>query len=193
MKEKQTSLKLSLFGGAGIGLLFGMLLGINTTPTIVTVIGSLTTLLAAMLGLNDAHFNNAKAVRLGAFGFVCVLGSCVGIFIRTHNLLSPSLMSLKSNYIALGYSERQALSFIGQTKGEQVAKQHSSMLFSANVSLTGCDELSLTDDSLPLDEIINNFKLTGGIWQKLMSNAIENIPPELQKKRLLAIKDSLCN
>ena len=113
-KNTNNNLKLSLYGGAGIGLLFGVIMGTSITPTVATMFGTLTTLLAAILGLNDAYFSNAKAVRVGSFGFACVIGAYMGLFVRTHNLLSPSLITLKDNYIAAGFSEEQALNFIAQ-------------------------------------------------------------------------------
>ncbi len=218
--EKSISLKLSLFGGAGIGLLFGIIMGTSVEPLVATMFGTLTTILAAILGLNDKYFNDAKAVRIGAFGFACVIGAYLGLFVRTHNLLSPSLADLKQEYLAIGYTEQQALNFITQkefgvaliaatditsvndvdAKGSvqavqaspMLAKQHSSLLFSAPVELSGCDELEYTDDSLPLDEVINNFELTGGVWEVLGMHVSDAILEERQKSILLTVKDSAC-
>ncbi len=240
--ENNISLKLAFYGGAGIGLLFGVLMGTSVTPTVGTMIGALTTLLAAILGLNDQHFNNAKSVRVGSFGFACVVGAYLGLFVRSHNLLSPSLISLKAEYIALGFSENQALNFISQkefgvatnsanqsafqispaqpdevldsdintesavttTRTETntttsntevnsiVAKQHSSVLFSAPVELSGCYELAYTDDTLPLDEVINNFELTGDAWEQLVIEVTDNFRTEKQMSLLLITKEAVC-
>ena len=238
------NLKLSLYGGAGIGLLFGVIMGTSITPTVATMFGTLTTLLAGILGLNDTHFSNAKAVRVGSFGFACVIGAYIGLFVRSHNVLSPSLITLKEKYIAVGFSEEQALNFIAQKEfgmfiqttnvndildgstseeasistessannseaielteiteqktthlvmaNTQISKQHSSVLFSAQVELSGCDELDYTDNSLPLDEVLNNFELTGGVWEELAAVVTTEIISDKQKSILLTTKDAVC-
>ncbi len=219
------NLKLSVYGGAGIGLLFGVIMGTSVTPTVSIMFGTLTTLLAAILGLDDKYFSNTKAVRIGSFGFACVFGAYLGLFVRSHDLLSPSLMSLKEEYLALGFSEEQALNFISQkafglliqtkTTNEPsasedpsqanspvttqlvmantpVSQQHSSVLFSAPIELSGCDELEYTDNSLPLDEVLNNFELTDGVWEELASAVTTEIAPYKQKAILLTVKEAVC-
>jgi len=103
---------LSAYSGAGVGLLLGVIMGTSITPTVATVFAALTAMLAAMLGVNDGHFSSAKAARLGSFGFACVLGAYLGLFIRSHNLLAPSLISLKEEYLAIGFTEEKALELI---------------------------------------------------------------------------------
>jgi len=231
------NLKLSAFGGAGIGLLFGVIMGTSVTPTVATVLGALTAILTSILGLNDSQFSDAKAARIGSFGFACVIGAYTGLFVRSHNLLSPSLMSLKNEYVAIGFSNDQALNYISQKEfgvmiqysgtdvglddsvdaelddgsgsrlvapdrqsivnhpivNQQITNQHSSLLFSAPVELSGCDEVIYTDDSLPLDEVINNFELTGDVWEELALYVVQEVPPSLQKRILLTTKDAVCS
>jgi hypothetical protein len=237
--SEPVSLKLALFGGAGIGLLFGVIMGMSVTPTVATVLGALTAMLAGILGLNDGNFSNAKAVRVGAFGFACVLGAFIGLYVRSHNSMAPSMMELKQEYVAVGFTEAQALAFIAQkTMGatlgpaaeaepepqettedgeqasepapaqtpavtqvaavqfnapEQVAAQHSSLLFGAKVDISSCEEMENTDDTLPLDEVLNNFELTGDMWEVAYYWATENIAEAQQKSVMLAAKDAICN
>ena len=231
----KVSLKFAAYGGAGIGLLFGVIMGTSTTPTVATVLGALTAMLAAILGLNDSLFNNAKAVRIGSFGFACVLGAYLGMFVRSHNLLSPSPEALKAQYVNLGLSEEQAVQLViykefgfaeppaaepaaeisGDALAEdglaspeeepaalaiqlptlasnQIAKQHSSMLFSAEVAISGCDELEETDSTLPLDEVINNFDLTDGVWSVVAERVADELPEAQQLDVLLATKSAVC-
>ncbi|MFT5758705.1 MAG: hypothetical protein ACI9LM_003453 [Alteromonadaceae bacterium] len=240
--EIPVNLKLALFGGAGIGLLFGVIMGTSVTPTVATILGALTTLLAGILGLNDQHFNNTKAVRIGGFGFACVLGAYLGLFVRANNVFSPSIISMKASYIAAGFSEQQALNFIAYKEfgialttsktrmtnvseksavaedditssgvendaepivsGVEISmlsshanKQHSSVLFSAPVEISGCDELAYTDNTLPLDEILNNFELTGGVWEELstrVQNRYRDTSEQEQKSLLLLVRDTAC-
>lgn len=234
---QSVSLKLALFGGAGIGALFGFIMGTSITPTVATILGALTGMLAGILGLNDGNFGNAKAVRIGGFGFACVLTALFGLFVRSHNLMSPSLLSLKQQYVELGFSEAQALDFVAQKEfgvslaafnpqpppgdpavvegaegagssapvvvaavapaspslAEQIHKQHSSLLFSAPVDLSSCDELEGTDETLALDDIIGNFELTGEMWETAALVATEQIAPAQQKAVMLATKAIICS
>ena len=74
----------------------------------------------------------------------------------------------------------------------QISQQHSSVLFSAPVELSGCDELELTDNSLPLDEVLNNFELTGGVWEELAIVVSTEVTSDKQKLILLTTKDAVC-
>ncbi len=226
--NQNSGLIYAFYGGGGIGLLFGIIMGTSITPTVATVLGALVAILSAVLGLNDSQFTHAKAVRIGSFGFACVLGAYIGLYVRSHNLLSPSLASLKEQYLEIGFSEKQALQFItykefgffdgppvtqsnlddgdaeSSTGAESlpltlatpasnaVAMQHSSLLFSAAVDLSGCEELAFTDESLPLDEVLNNFELTGDYWETLAMEVSEKIAAEHQLLVLLAAKEAVC-
>lgn len=239
-----TNIPVSLFAGGGVGLLFGVIMGSSVTPTVAIMLGALTTLLGGILGLNDSLFNNAKALRIGAFGIACVVGAWTGIYVRSHNLLAPTPEQIKQKYMAAGFSESQALEFVAmkefgvslsagasnatsvtsspsvlssgnmknkatsptnsepqqsvakKTTSDSIAatvfKQHNSLLFSAKVDVTGCDELMFTDHSLPLDEILNNFELTGGMWEDLAARVQDSVPNMQQKEMLLASKDTVC-
>jgi hypothetical protein len=109
----------NLFSGAGIGLLLGFLLGLSSSPVVGVVVGALAALVASLAALvaslaalvaslvgvripgkGDAsapdHAVSAAqrklaAVRGGTFGFTCLLGVIVGLYIRTHDSLSPTL------------------------------------------------------------------------------------------------------
>ena len=263
------NLPLAAYGGAGIGLLFGVIMGTSITPTVATLLGVLTTMLGGILGLNDALFNDAKAARIGSFGVACVLGAYLGLFVRSHNLLAPSIEDLKKSYVAAGFSEEQALNFIAMkefgvplsqldkatqvalpsgfaapvadsgsdvgtdfntdmdteaeleaestadasaalppskvaspasesqaTQPETVAsvifKRHNNLLFGAAVDVSGCEELVHTDPSLALDEVLNNFELTGGAWESLMLSVYDSLPEAQQKPVLLLVKDAVC-
>ena len=74
-----------------------------------------------------------------------------------------------------------------------VFKQHNSMLFGAKVDVSGCEELVYTDHTLPLDEVLNNFELTGAEWEELMYQVIDEYPEEQQKELLLLTKDAVCS
>ncbi|KID56756.1 hypothetical protein JF50_12665 [Pseudoalteromonas luteoviolacea] len=215
--ERKVNLKIACFGGAGIGLLFGVIMGTSVTPTVTMLLGALTAVLAAILGLNDRHFNDAKALRIGAFGVACVVGAYMGIYVRAHNVFTPSLLELKAQYLAAGYTHQQALqlltlkefgmtlehvssaegasssgSFHFSEHANLLSSQHNSVLFSASVSVTGCEELRYTDRSLELEEVINNFTLTGDEWATLSESIVRQVEPGDQKSILLAVRDTVC-
>jgi hypothetical protein len=211
---------IALYSGSGIGLLIGVLMGLAVSPTVGVIIGALSSALAVLLGLNDKHFGVAKAIRIGSFGFACVLGAFLGIFVRTNNLLSPGIEELKESYTKIGYTDKQALDFIAfkefgildekwkmaggtaKSSGDDQGKvastenlaqlQHASVLFAAEVDLSACDELESTDASLPVKEIVNNFKLVGGFWANLAGAVEKDIDPKYQGKVLLATREVLC-
>jgi len=96
--------------GAGLGLLIGFLIGLSSSPVVGTFVGSLTALLLALFTYRATPVTDGAAseeaaaegrsvpgerrsanVRLAGFGFACVLGVVAGLWIRTHDALSPSL------------------------------------------------------------------------------------------------------
>jgi hypothetical protein len=210
---------ISFYSGSGIGLLIGVLMGIAVSPTVGIIIGTLSSTLAVLLGLNDKHFSNAKAMRIGSFGFACVLGVFLGIFMRTHNVLSPSIQEMKKEYTDVNYKEPQALDFIAfkefgilnkdwrmaASSGDSTSGggkintsnltqiRHAGVLYAANVNMDACDELINTDEHLKTDQIITNFKLTGGFWKNLAISVEKNLDEPDQKIVLLAIKDEICS
>jgi hypothetical protein len=102
----------SFFNGLGVGLLLGLLLGLAVSPVVSVIIGTISSLLAVLLGLNENYLNPVKSIRIGSFGLFCVVGILSGIYIRSHNLLAPSLQSLYSEYRAMGFSDKDSRNFI---------------------------------------------------------------------------------
>jgi hypothetical protein len=86
-----------------------VLLALSVSPVVGIFVGALGTGLGALLGLSDTHFSTAKGLRIGAMGIALLVGTGGGLYIRTHNLLSPSLREQRDEYIALGYSQADAL------------------------------------------------------------------------------------
>jgi hypothetical protein len=217
MKENLTA----VFSGSGIGLLIGVLMGLATSPVVGVIIGALASSLALILGLNEKHISTLKSIRIGAFGFACVAGACAGIFIRSHNLLSPNLEELKAQYLRLGYNQEQALAFIaykefgildrkwrmaaptgtgqsGEENGSDeptlalTEKQHKSSLYSSEISFSACRDLAGSSPTLPAAEIANNFTVAGGFWNRLGQTVTTYLPEEDWTEVLLLIRDGIC-
>jgi hypothetical protein len=102
----------ALFNGMGVGLLLGLLLGLAVSPVVSGVIGTLSSLLVVLLGLNEKLFTVVKSVRIGAFGLFAVVGILAGLYIRSHSPLAPSMADLKKEYTDLGYPDSVARDFI---------------------------------------------------------------------------------
>lgn len=103
--------------GAALGLLFGLMVGLSFSP----ILGGLAAaVLAAALGWNvlagkDAApstpspaLHRAASLRLIGFSLLAALGLLGGIYLRTHNLLSPSYKDQAKAWRDSGFSEAEA-------------------------------------------------------------------------------------
>ncbi|MEJ6001159.1 hypothetical protein [Paucibacter soli] len=112
-----------LFAGAGTGLLLGLLLGLSASPVVGVVVGALAALLASLIGLRlpgkaDAATEapgpaqrRASHWRAAVFSLLCIVGLLSGLYVRTHDLLSPAPRSLRAQVdelTALGFSAAEA-------------------------------------------------------------------------------------
>lgn len=90
-----------LLSGLGIGLLLGIVVGLSTTPVVAVVVGALTSLLAALLGLGGSspadpakptllNTMQLNGLRIGSFGLAAVAGVFIGLYVRINNPLAES-------------------------------------------------------------------------------------------------------
>lgn len=88
-----------IFSGAGLGLLVGVIIGISIAELTGIILGALTSLLAAFFGLrSNSEGEKGNQLVIGSFSFTCVLAIFLGLLIRTHNFLAPSLASQIKEY-----------------------------------------------------------------------------------------------
>lgn len=95
-------------GGMALGLLIGLLIGLSVTPVVAIVVTALVGLLAALFGLGDKSalgISAAGARRLAAFGFAAVIATPGAIWLRTHDVLAPSLASHRAVLRDIGYPD----------------------------------------------------------------------------------------
>jgi len=111
-KAGALSLTTAIINGAGVGLLLGALLGLSISPVVSGVIGTLSGLLAVLLGISEKYMSPLKSVRIGAFGFFCVAGIILGMYIRTNKGLLPSRQKMMQEYTAVGFTKEEARDFI---------------------------------------------------------------------------------
>lgn len=212
----------SVFGGAGIGLMVGALLGLSVSPTVGAFVGAVGAALAALLGLNDVHFSSAKALRIGSFGIAVIVGATAGIYARANDLLSPGIeakLQRKQEYLRLGYSEREALDFLhrqtvvspspagGPPAGASGAApkptavaagpvdHRMTVLFSSPLDTGTCDKLTrgAYDLTLSPDDVVANFKLDGDkSWGELAGSAERQLAGADRKALLFIARDATC-
>jgi hypothetical protein len=105
--------------GSALGLFIGALVGLSLTPGITsTVVTALVAVLAIFFGLTDATATTKlrpATGRMAAFCIAALFATTVGIYARTHNLLSPPggpLSDLAAELKSLGYSDDEVHTMI---------------------------------------------------------------------------------
>ena len=82
-----------------MGVLVGLLVGLSASPVTGTLVGALVALLAGVFGIAEklpTGLGRTGAIRLTAFAVSCAVALLLGIFMRTHQVLSPSVKDLRA-------------------------------------------------------------------------------------------------
>lgn len=92
--QPQLSLRSDIIGGAGLGLLIGVLVGLSSSPVVGVVVGALASILAVFLGLDVGASSivgrlGINGPRIGALGLATVIGLGVGLYVRVNNPFLP--------------------------------------------------------------------------------------------------------
>lgn len=200
----------AIVNGLGVGLLLGLLLGLAVSPVVSGIIGTLSSLLVVLLGLNDKYLSIVKSLRIGSFGLFAVVGILLGIYIRTHDALSPTTTDLMKEYTETGFEKNEALYYVarqtfdfvplgwfgtsaadtGKFNGGNNAKQ--SVLFSTEVDVGQCYILKSAKRTWPKSEIIRSFKRAGGVWEELAINLEPDLPDQIFVDAMIDLRDCFC-
>ena len=103
-----------MFGGVGLGLLVGILVGLSSSPVASVVVGALAAGMMTLLGFvssskdGDPVAARGSVLRLGGFGLACTAAVLSGLYIRTHNLLSPTPNEQVKELQGAGYTPEEA-------------------------------------------------------------------------------------
>jgi hypothetical protein len=111
-----------VFSGLSIGLLLGILVGLSASPVAALVVGALAAMLSTLVlpqskgSATDTTpaRQQAAAWRSGALGVAAIVGLVAGIWVRTHDALSPpaatppSLAQQVAAVQAAGFSAEEA-------------------------------------------------------------------------------------
>ena len=158
---------------------------------------AITSSLALFLGFGDGNHSVEKSLRIGAFGLAAVIGALSGLYIRAHEVLSPSAKNIYDSYRALDFTEEEARSFVkfkklgildpdwrmafAESSGDSTSNGASaatmtlsatSLLFSDEVSSQGCDYF-IVDDNSTLATIKADFEQVNDKgWNNLLKNVL---------------------
>jgi hypothetical protein len=83
-----------LLSGAALGAFVGLLLGLSVSDVVAAVVGALVALLSAFFGLSapkEGSPSPGRPWRLIGFGVCGIIALLGGLWMRTHETLSPSL------------------------------------------------------------------------------------------------------
>lgn len=114
-----------VFSGVAIGLLLGLLMGLSSAPVVALVVGAIAALLGGMvLPAGRARDDElpaparlrAAAWRSGALSLAAIVGLLCGLWLRTHDALSPAAPTL-----AQQVAELQAAGFAADEARRLVA------------------------------------------------------------------------
>ena len=107
-----------LFAGTGLGLLVGVLVGLSASPVVSALIGALAAGMVTLLGFTrttkegDPPYAEGSVIRLGSFGVACAVAVLLGLYIRTHNWLSPSISDQVAEIQKAGYTAEEARKWV---------------------------------------------------------------------------------
>ncbi|SHM99009.1 hypothetical protein SAMN04488057_10585 [Cyclobacterium lianum] len=185
----------AVFNGLGIGLFLGLLLGLSVSPVVSGVIGTITSLLAILIGLNEKFLDPVKSLRIGAFGLFSVVGIVLGLYIRANDPFAPGLADKMEEYLSIGYTEEEAKAFVTgfiRADSSSLALRQANVLYSSEVDLGACDFLVYANaETIPV-ELFNTFETAGGIWKELTSTFKEELPESTAASALLGLRDIFC-
>lgn len=215
--RQQPRALVSLFSGAGIGLMVGVLLGLANSPMVGILAGVVGAGLAAVLGLNDSYFTTAKGLRIGAFGIAVAVAAPAGLYARNHRLLHPTpamLADRKAEYLALGLEEAEVLELLREwlvsvpaVAGDSGAGPRATAATAEivpvptiaipgsherGVELANCRELVRLGDAMSVDQVVAALSADGARWRTLTERVREALVGEDQKRTLLFARDAVC-
>ena len=195
-----------VFSSVGIGLLIGTLLGLSSAPVVGLVVGSVTALLASLLGISlpkkdgppESEETVARkftliGVRAGCFGLSCVVGILGGIYLRTHNVLSPAEPGLPERFAELtsiGFTPGEARQILvdGATERsggpEDAPSVRDTILFS--ISSEACEKMAI-DRFASLSAAADYYEQ---MKQEELARVTRNIDREIeaQSDKLMAVR-----
>lgn len=212
---------IQVFSGIGIGLLIGIIVGLSSSEVVSIILGALAALLAAFLGLQDQRasaeeegpaINTLKmsGLRAGSFGVSCVIAILLGMYLRTHQVLSDTI-SLKEQvdvWVEAGYDTTQARQYVVFQKlgitpeNTQVEARESNavqqkallgVLFSGEGERNYCNDLSMQTHGNSAEAVLQAYRATENEpFVALADNIEQHIPSNARPYFLTEVENILC-
>jgi len=196
-----------LFGGCGLGVLLGLIIGLSATPTVSTILGILATFLAAFFGLKkqsgDETEKSSQALnltlRMGAFGFACAAMILFGLILRTHNGLGNGISKQVALWRDAGFSPEQSRAIVLYKElglhdtSIDKHENHSfeqTVLFEQKSPVSYCQYFNRRTYPDPIEQI-NAMKLVSGPLTEF-GLELEKLPIAEQKHMLDALAKLSC-
>lgn len=199
-----------------MGLLLGLIMGLSVSPTTKIVLGVIAAGLGTFLGFDKSAFKGSptaenqpnrssflRELRVGSFGFAVVAGILLGMTIRTHELLSPTIVESVERWTEAGYQPTVARQFVAlerlriDPKSGEV-REMTDADRSRVVALFGSEEIIELSQMIEveswaanMDAAIADANALGlGELEDLLIAINNNAPPEAHKFLLVSIKNS---
>jgi hypothetical protein len=197
-------MKKEIFAGIGLGLLVGTIIGLSIAEISGLILGALTSLLAAFFGLRASKDGESgNQIRIGIFCLSCLLSIFLGLVIRTHNLLAPSISDEILQYKNAQFDQteiKKILLFkeLGIIPNGFTFSKEAKVMNDKTILMSGYEPsvylCSVINDSSSLEEIKMAYDKSGKKYQEIEMKLtfIINNPVEL-KAILIYLKTLLCN
>ena len=210
----------TIISGIGMGLLLGLIMGLSVSEVVKVIMGALTALLGAFLGFDKKSFTGVSkedyqkenettaytSLRAGYFGIAVAFGIIIGMWIRTKEVFTPSIVSAVKQYTDAGYSPEEARRYviyqrlgINPKSGEagpvtEIQRGHSSNLFSDVEIQNLCantDPFQWRENWEEAKKALKSFKITS------LTNLSESIEKNIKEKDrfdfLKSLNTLICN
>ena len=198
-------MKKNIFAGLGLGLLIGTIIGLSIAEVTGIILGALTSLLAAFFGLrSNKEGETGNQIIIGTFSIICLFSIFLGLYIRTHNLLSPSLLTEINEFKEASFDAHEIKKIIlfkklglipdGYTfskEGKQSTNSGLTVVMAGdNNSIDLCNSI---DDKSTLINIKEAFDESGGKYQKIEQQLSLIITDQTElRNTLLFFKKLIC-
>lgn len=190
-------------------MLTGIVIGLSISQVIGILLGAITSLLSVYFGLkreeNNTSISTPNYFLIAAFSITCFFFILIGIFMRTHNLLSPSIKQQLLNWTDAGYSIREAKIIVAlreggilldSTKPIEIAKASDARFNSFATLLMashGKDQI-ICKTYKNLNDLKTAFQNSDTTLQAVLNKICKDNPDTaIQKMKLLEFCDIYCN
>ena len=191
-------------GGAALGLLLGILIGLSVAPVVYIVITALVGLLAGLFGLGDKPMlgiASSGARRLAAFGLAAVIATPIAVWVRTNDILGPSLESQRTTLRAIGIADgtaeqksvllalRFGLDGTGKPAGGEAARRAGTGVLYAGVPAGLCAKLQMSGATA---DLLANLDAADEPRFRTIATRIRAMKPDAQAAALDYARLFLC-